>query len=107
MTILPAKYAQIYLDEAHALQWCGDNFAWSDRDSYLAWVAAWKVELKTRIEEIRRLKAQRGNKNLSIDTRNYANYQRQLLRIECCNLLLLRTMGKKFSVEQRNARLAA
>ena len=107
MTILPAKYAHIYMDEEHALKWCGDNFTWSDRESYLAWVAAWKSELKTRIEEIRRLKAQRRNKSLSIETRNYANYQRQLLRIECCNLLLLRTMGKKLSVQQRDTRLAA
>lgn len=107
MTILPPKYAQIYWDEEHALKWCGESFTWTDRESYLAWVATWKSELKARIAEIRRLKAQRRNKDLSIDTRNYANYQRQLLRIECCNLLLLRTMGKKLSIEQRTQRLAA
>lgn len=107
MTILPTKYAQIYWDEEHAHKWCAESFTWNDRASYLAWVAAWKAELHTRIAEIRRLKAQRRNKALSIATRNYANYQRQLLRIECCNLLLLRMMGKKLSAEQRDTRLAA
>ena len=107
MTILPAKYAQIYWDEEDAAKWSAESFTWTDRDSYLAWVAAWKAELHTRIAEIRRLKAQRRNKDLSIATRNYANNQRQLLRIECCNLILLRMMGKKLSVTQRNARLAA
>jgi hypothetical protein len=107
MTILPAKYARIYWDEEHALKWCGETFTWTGRDSYLAWVTAWKAELHTRIEDIRRLKAQRRNKALSIEARNYANHQRQLLRVECCNLLLLRMMGKKLSSEQRTIRLAA
>ena len=107
MTILPPRYAQIYWDEEHALKWCGESFTWADRASYLAWVVEWKIELRQRIAEIRRLKAQRRDKTLSIETRNSANAQRQLLRIECCNLMLLRTMGKKLSVEQRNARLAA
>ena len=107
MTILPAKYARIYWDEEHALKWCGESFTWTDRDSYLAWVAEWKAELRSRIEDIRRLKAQRRNKELSIETRNYANQQRQQLRVECCNLLLLRMMGKKLSAQQRTTRLAA
>jgi hypothetical protein len=105
--ILPSRYAHIRWDEDHAQNWCSESFTWTDRDSYLAWVAEWKVELHTRIKLIRDLKAQRRDKSLSIATRNGANQNRQLLRIECANLMLLRMMGKKLSAEQRKQRIAA
>ena len=79
MTILPTRYAQIRWDEEHAQEWCHESFTWTDRESYLAWVAAWKAELHARIDDIRRLKAQRRNTSLSIATRNYANVQREVL----------------------------
>jgi len=107
MTILPAKYARIRWDEEHAQKWAPEAFTWTDRDSYLAWVAEWRAELKRRVADIRRLKAIRRDKAETIEARNTANWQRQLLRIECANLFLLRQMAKTLSWQQKKARLAA
>lgn len=81
------------------------NFAWTNREDYLEWVASWKAELHTRIAEIRRLKAIRRDKGQKTEDRNAANVSRQVLRVECFNLLLLRTEGKRLSAMQRNRRL--
>lgn len=105
--ILPSRYACIRWDEDHAQTWCGESFTWTNRETYLAWVTEWKAELHKRVALIRQLKAQRRDKSLSIAERNGANQHRQLLRIECANLMLLRLMAKKLSAEQRKQRIAA
>ena len=105
--ILPSRYAHIRWDEDHAQTWSSESFTWTDRETYLAWVAEWKAELHKRIKLIRDLKAQRRDKSLSIEARNGANQNRQLLRIECANLMLLRMMAKKLSSQQRQQRIAA
>lgn len=107
MIILPARYARIRWDEEHAQKWTPESFVWTDRDSYLAWVAEWKRELKARIIEIRRQKAIRRNKDETIEARGMANSIRQGLRVECANLFLLRQMAKQLSIQQKQARLAA
>jgi hypothetical protein len=107
MIILPSRYASVRFDEEHAQKWCGESFVWTGRDSYLAWVAAWKAELHRRVADIRSWKARRRDRSLSIEERNLANWHRQALRIECANLMLLRSMAKKLSAQQRQQRLAA
>lgn len=79
------------------------NFTWTGRDDYLAWVAEWKTCLKQKIAQIRVEKRDRRNKDLDIATRNAANQERQQLRIDCYNLLLIRRIGKLASAKQREA----
>lgn len=107
ITILPTRYARTRWDDDDAQQWIGESFTWTDRASYLAWVAAWKTELKQRIADIRYQKAIRGDKSQEIATRNGANMERQELRIECANLMMLRRLAKALSATQRHQRLAA
>ena len=78
-----------------------ENFVWTDRADYLEWVTEWKAELKRRIALIREEKAKRRNKSLEVSERNAANWARQLLRIDCYNLLVLRKIGKIRSARQR------
>lgn len=103
--ILPTKYARVRWDEEHAQEWIGESFTWTDRDSYLAWVVAWKDELTTRIMAIRSQKALR--KDPDDATRSMAQHERHYLRIECANLFLLRAMAKRLSNQQRETRLTA
>ena len=107
MTILPTKYMHFRWDEETIQKWIGESFTWTDRDSYLAWVTQWKIELAHWVKEIRRLKAIRADKTQDSEVRMGANAERQQLRIVCANLMLLRMLGKKLSAEQRQARLAA
>lgn len=107
MTILPPQYMYIRWDEETIQKWIGESFTWTDRDSYLAWVAQWKIELHHWIGEIRRLKAIRRDRTRESEARMAANTTRQQLRTVCANLLLLRMLGKRLSAEQRQARLAA
>lgn len=107
ITILPTRYARTRWTDEEAMQWIGESFTWTDRASYLAWVAAWKAELKTRIADIRYQKAIRSDKAQEIATRNGANVERQELRIECANLMMLRRLAKAMSATQRHQRLAA
>ena len=106
-TILPAKYAYVRWDEEHAQKWVHETFVWTDRESYLAWVAAWKLELKAHIVEIRAQKAIRRDKTQTIEARAQANSTRQSLRVQCFNLFLLRQMARDLSIQQKKARLAA
>jgi hypothetical protein len=105
MIILPEKYAHIRWDEEHAQDWVSETFTWTDRDSYLVWVATWKAELGNRIVAIRRAKAIRRDKTQTDEARGDAQSERQILRIECANLFLLRSMGKRLSATQRKTRL--
>jgi hypothetical protein len=77
------------------------NFTWTGRDDYLQWVAAWKACLKQIIADIRAKKAIRRDKTKSIVERNDANGWRQQYRVDCCNLLLIRRLGKQASAKQR------
>lgn len=78
------------------------NFVWTGRDDYLEWVTDWKTILRTKIAEIHAEKAIRRNKAKSIEERNSANYQRQALRAECRDLMIIRKIGKQRSVKQRD-----
>lgn len=64
------------------------------REDYLAFVSAWKADYRGVVEEIRELKAQRGDKSLPIPVRVGANLERQSLRHEARTLIGLRLAGK-------------
>jgi hypothetical protein len=78
------------------------NFTWTGREDYLQWVAEWKACLKQKIAAIRMEKTDRRNRDLTIAARNGANVERQQLRIDCYNLLLIRHIGKRRSAMQRD-----
>jgi hypothetical protein len=84
-----------------------DNFKWTGREDYLEWVAEWKTILKSKIAAIREEKIARRNRFLSDEDRNAAQHERQLLRIDCHNLLILRIFGKVQSRRQRDERKMA
>jgi hypothetical protein len=77
------------------------NFAWTGRDDYLAWVQDWKLRLKAMIKAIREEKAIRRDRERDDGERNRANIERHALRIDCYNLLLLRRIGKIRAGQQR------
>jgi len=104
MSILPAKIARTRLDEEDLPD---ELFPWTDRDSYLAWVAEWKAELKLKITEIRRSKAIMRDPERSDTDRAVAQSDRHYLRIETANMFLLRRIGKERSIMQKRQRLAA
>jgi hypothetical protein len=79
------------------------NFIWKDRVDYLEWVADWKTCLKAKIAAIQEEKAIRRDKSRDTSVRNGANQERQQLRIDCFNLLVIRRMGKRCAGEQRAA----
>ena len=106
MTILPTKYARIRLDDETSEPLTTELFTWTDRDSYLAWVAEWKRELRQRIDAIRRHKATRRDSTKEDTARRLAQSERHYLRIECANLFLIRQMAKQFSAQQKQQRLA-
>lgn len=77
----------------------------SSREEYLVWVKQWKIALKEKIQDIRNEKAVRRDKTQDSWVRNSANIQRQMLRVECFNLLMIRQAGKKKGIAQRNKAL--
>ena len=77
------------------------NFIWTGRDDYLEWVADWKTTLQAKIQAIRDCKTIRRNKLANDDDRGMANAERQMLRVDCYNLFLIRTTGKQISAQQR------
>lgn len=80
------------------------NFNWTGRTDYLEWVAAWKAGLRQKIALIRKAKIDRRDPAIDDDKRNAAQYERQQLRIDCYNLLLLRALGKVEAGKQRDSR---
>ena len=102
MSILPAGYARIRWDAEHAQPWINQCFTWTDRASYLAWVAQWKAELHAKIEDVREQKALR--RDTSKD-QAAAQSERHYLRIECANMYLIRQMAKELAGRQREERL--
>lgn len=105
MSIIPSGYARIRWDAEHAQPWINQCFTWTDRASYLAWVAQWKAELHEKIKDIRDQKAIRRDKTKGDTARADAQQRRQQLRIECANMFLIRTMAKELAGRQREERL--
>lgn len=93
-------------DEDKFIAWAEEHLRWQGRDDYLAWLAEWKTRLHEDIAEIRKQKAIRRDKTRTIEDRNYANWERQRLRTECRNLMLLRRIGKQMSARQRTEKMA-
>ena len=104
MSILPAKYARIRWDAEHAQPWIHQCFTWTDRESYLAWVAQWKVEIHEKIKDVREQKVLRRD---TTEDQAAAQSKRHYLRIECANMYLIRQMAKQLACQQREERLRA
>lgn len=80
---------------------CMELFSFIDRDSYLAWVAQWKVLLKQIEAEIRRLKVARKG-----DTSGSAQMYRDMYRHHAHAMIIRRHLARKVSMRMRAARLA-
>lgn len=94
------RYEQDSSDIAELLQF-------DSRETYLAWVSAWKVFLKETIVKIRQAKVERSNPKNNEWEKNGANAERQALRVVACNLMSLRAAGKQKSKESKKALVLA
>jgi hypothetical protein len=79
----------------------------TDRGSYLAWVAAWKASWHATVAAIREAKRIRRDKTREDCERFSAQWERQSLRIVAFNHLQVRKAAKVRAFQARTARLAA
>jgi hypothetical protein len=81
--------------------------AFSGRDDYLGFVAAWKVAYAGIVEDVRRDKRDRSAPGASVDARSQAQSRREESRIRARAALLLRAAGKELARQARVPRAVA
>jgi hypothetical protein len=81
--------------------------AFSGRDSYLAWVGAWKASWHATVAAIREAKRVRDASGTADGERSLAQEERHGLRILAFNLLQLRRAGKLKACQAHSLRAAA
>ena len=79
----------------------------TDRESYLAWVATWKLSWHATVAAIRAAKRIRGDKSKPDSDRHHAQWERLGLRVVAFNHLQIRKAGKSRATQARTLRLAA
>ena len=76
----------------------------TDRESYLAWVAAWKTSWHAAVAEIREAKRIRRDKEKADSDRFQAQMERLRLRVLAFNHLQIRRAGKLRSAQAERRR---